>query len=180
MRAQEELPGWITHVLDVGEGGVTPRTREGWKRGAINLQKSVATGLGAVEASVGVRPAQGEAKLIVDLKGVGVRYGNRTVSAYFLRLFVSFLCICFFPRDFFVFFSFRGNSLILSSFSFFHFLESLVPFLELSPFFFLSASLLKHRHAGDRSSKIFHGKSVKAIDGICRGRMVSATFFSSS
>ncbi|KIJ90822.1 hypothetical protein K443DRAFT_686475 [Laccaria amethystina LaAM-08-1] len=83
MRAQEELPGWITHVLDVGEGGVTPRTREGWKRGVINPQESgyggIATGLGDVEASVGVRPAQGEAKLIVDLKGVGVRYGNRTV-----------------------------------------------------------------------------------------------------
>jgi len=64
-------------VLDVSEGSVTPRTRETAPR---------------VDAKVG------EAKvgcLIVDLKGVGVKYENRTVSL--LRSYFSLF-------DFFLFF----------------------------------------------------------------------------
>jgi len=90
MRAQEELPGWVTHVLNVTEGGVTPMTREKWRgpAGALPKAQSAEEKDGRDEE----RAVTGE--LIVDLKGVGVKYGNRTVSkfssAHFFAFFLFF------------------------------------------------------------------------------------------
>ena len=87
MRAQEELPGWVTHVLNVSEGSVTPMTRERWRGpvGALPKTQRAEKDGRDEESAVG--------ELIVDLKSVGVKYGDRIVSKF---SFFHFLCFCFF------------------------------------------------------------------------------------
>ena len=106
MRAQEELPGWVTHVLNVSEGGVTPMTRERWRGSAGVLPKTQRAE--QKDARDEERAVQGE--LIVDLKGVGVKYGNRTVSKLSSARFLSFIFFAFalflFSAGFLKFFEF--------------------------------------------------------------------------
>ena len=89
MRAQEELPEWVTHVLNVTEGSVTPMTRERWRGPAGVLPKTQRAEKDGrdEESAVG--------KLIVDLKGVGVKYGNRTVSKFSSARFLSIIFFAF-------------------------------------------------------------------------------------
>ena len=104
MRAQEELPAWVTHVLNVTEGGVIPLTRERWRGPAGILPKTQR----AEEMDEGNEERAVQGELIVDLKGVGVKYGNRTVSKFSSAQFLSFP-VFFFPLVF---------SIPLSSFRF--------------------------------------------------------------
>ena len=127
MRVQEELPGWVTHVLNVSEGGVTPMTRERWRGPAGVLPK---TQRAEKDGSDEERAVEGE--LIVDLKGVGVKYGNRTVSKFssahfltffrwFSQVFFEFSFLSIFSRYLFTFrvLSFLSTSfLIFPSYSF--------------------------------------------------------------
>ncbi|EDR07846.1 uncharacterized protein LACBIDRAFT_298087 [Laccaria bicolor S238N-H82] len=142
MRAQEELPGWVTHVLDVGEGGVIPMTRERW-RGLQRTQRAEEKGKEGRDES---KERVEEGELVVDLKGVGVKYGNRTFFIFsryclsfacyrsFSRVVFPFLRIRFFPHH-----SWRTSSISRVPFRF--------PELPLSPF-------------------------VKARGGIYKGRML--------
>ena len=157
MRAQEELPGWVTHVLNISEGGVTPMTRERWRGPAGALPKTQrAEKDGSDEES-----AVGE--LIVDLKGVGVKYGNRTVGAF--AHFLSFIFLYFFCFFFF-------SPLVFSNFpSFFRFFSRHF-FLPLCP----RDDPSTDDAMSDRFLRILRGRFVKERGGIYKGRMVG-TFF---
>ena len=158
MRAQEELPGWVTHVLNISEGGVTTMTRERWRGPAEVLPKSQ-----RVEEKDGRDEERAVRELIVDLKGVGVKYGNRTVSKFSSARFLSFIFFAF------CFFSFlRWFSQVFRVFRFFsrHF------FLPLC----FRDDLSTDDAMSDRFLRILRGRFVKARGGIYKGRMVG-TFF---
>ena len=93
-------------MLNVSEGSVTPMTRERWRGPVGALPKTQRAE--QKDARDEERAVQGE--LIVDLKGVGVKYGNRTVSKLSSVHFLSFLA--FFSAGF------LKISLPLSSFCF--------------------------------------------------------------
>ena len=73
-------------MLNVAEGGVTPMTRERWRGPAGVLPKAQR----AEEKDGGNEERAVEGELIVDLKGVGVKYRNRTVSKFSSTQFLSF------------------------------------------------------------------------------------------
>ena len=128
-------------MLNISEGGVTSMTRERWRRPVGTLPKTQR----AEEKDGRDEESSVEGELIVDLKGVGVKYGNRTVSKFSSAHFLSFLCL--FSQDFSPFFP------VFHLFTpFLFFLRARVPFRVFSFLSFVFASLLKFSSHSWRTS----------------------------